>query len=480
MEQDLSKFTTRDSLTHLWNTLSLPYDSLEHLRLEGGEDIAAPSSFKIGHLAQSSIALSGLVAATIHATRSGQPLRSTTVDRQHAVVEFNSEKLYLLNGSRPAPADDSIGGLHKTLNGHVRVHDSFPNHRKAALELLGCSAEATRREVGEKLAARDALDLENTAATNGAVIYATRSRSDWDATPQAKAVRDFPITITKVADSEPSLPTLSSHDLKQCLAGIRVLEMSRVIAAPVAGKTLAVHGADVLWVTSPNLPALPELDIDVGRGKRTTQLDINQRDDRDKLLALLRDADVFLQSYRPGSLAEKGFDILSLLEGRDGKPLICANLSAWGTEGPWSGRRGFDSIVQTVSGMNISEAEHYGSGAPRPMPCQALDHGAGYFLASGIMTALYRQMTEGGSYRVDVSLAGVAKYLKSLGQYEGKGSFRCQEYADVTKIPVEFMESRDCAFGELRAIKHAVKIEGLDVHWEAMPKPLGSDEAVWV
>ncbi|KAJ9653391.1 hypothetical protein H2198_007431 [Neophaeococcomyces mojaviensis] len=479
--EDRSQFTTFDSLKYLWTTLGLPEDVLNSLQLQGGDAVAVPSSFKIGHLAQSSIALSGLVAALIHSHRNGTTVPKVIVGRQHAAAEFQSEKLYLLNGERSQPPWGIISGLHQSSDGYIRCHDSFQHHRNAALQLLGCSATATKAQFAEKVKLWRSLDLETAAVDNGAVIFALRSDAEWDVTPQARAVQQFPITITKVADSAPGLPDRFTRDNSKCLRDLRVLEMSRVIAAPVAGKTLAAHGADVLWITSPNLPDLPDLDKDFGRGKRTAQLDLNNTDNLQQLRELLQEADVFLQSYRPGSLAAKGLSIEELLKDRDGKALIYASLPAWGTEGPWAGRRGFDSMVQTASGMNVSEARHHGKGeVARPMPCQALDHGAGYLLASGIMTALYRQANEGGSYQVSVSLASVMQYLKSLGQYEDGTGFRCKRYDRFEDVPAEFMETRDCAFGRLESIKHSVRIDGVDVSWEHMPKPLGSDEAVWL
>ena len=159
------------------------------------------------------------------------------------------------------------------------------------------------------------------------------------------------------------------------MAGIRVLEMTRVIAGPVAGKTLAAYGADVLWVTSPNLPDLPALDMEFARGKRTVQLDINDPKDKATILSLLTNADVFIQGYRPGSLIAKGLDPHVLAE-HNPRGIVCGNMSAYGPYGPWSHRRGFDSLVQTCSGMNVSEAEHAGKGeAARPTPCQALEPG---------------------------------------------------------------------------------------------------------
>jgi crotonobetainyl-CoA:carnitine CoA-transferase CaiB-like acyl-CoA transferase len=233
-----------------------------------------------------------------------------------------------------------------------------------------------------------------------------------------------------------------------------------------------------VWITSPSLPDLPEVDIDISRGKRTVQLDIKKLNDKVKLLELLRTADVFIQSYRPGSLAAQG---LSTEELTSSNPdLIIASLSAYGSEGPWSQRRGFDSLVQTCSGINVADAERYGEGeAARVLPCQALDHGAGYFLATGIMAALYKRATEGGSYEVNVSLAGVMRYLRSLGQYEGKTGFERKDFKRPEDAG-EYLETRQTGFGELKAVKHAARIAGVEIGWKTMPKPLGSDDSTWI
>lgn len=474
-------FTTKFCVRDIWLKLGLPNDALKHLKLLGRDGIAASSSFKVGHLAQSSIASSGLVAALIYAHRHAGDVPNVTVSREHAVIEFHSEQLYQLDNKKSKPPWGTIGGIHETADGHVRVHDSFPHHHEAALKLVGCGPTASKQEFVQALKSHRAEAVEDAAVNTGAVIFRLRSFAEWDQTPQAEAVPGFPIKLTKIANSEPHSPIASSKKEK-CLSGIRVLELSRVIAAPVAGRTLAAHGADVLWITSPNLPSLPALDIDTSRGKRTAHLDLNDDKDLDRVLELMVDADVVLQSYRPGSLAKRGLSLNHIQQRRKNqRPLVWANLSAWGDEGPWANRRGFDSIVQTASGMNVSEAEHYGNGAKAlPMPCQALDHGAGHLLATGIMAALYKQMTEGGSYQVDVSLAGVMNYLRSLGQYEERSGFEHKLYKDITDVPTDMRETRNCAFGKLEAIKHSVQIDGVEVGWEEMPKPLGSDEAVWL
>ena len=475
---DRQHFTTSDSVADIWQALDLPPEALDSLQLI--EDAKCfPSSFKVDHLAQATIALSALTAATYHSLRYGTEVRKVVVPMEHACVEFKSERLYSLNGRPPASPWGPIGGLHRTMDGYVRVHDNFPTHRYNALKILGLGKDASRDDVVEKMLVWKSVELETEAFRRGAVIAALRSFADWDVHPQSKVIADVPILLQKVTKAKPYIPPISSTtNSDKCLRGIRVVEMSRVIAAPVAGKTLAAHGADVLWITSPTLPDQPGLDRDLARGKRTVRLDIKQPSDKAKLLELLRTADVFIQSFRPGSLAAQGLSKKELTAANPN--LIVASLSAYGPEGPWSQNRGFDSLLQTCSGINVADAERYGAGDPvRVLPCQALDHGAGYFLAAGIIAALYKRGTEGGAYEVHVSLAGVGKYLRSLGQYSDKTGFERQDFTKSGEVE-RYVEIRDTGFGELRAVRHTAVVEGLSVGWDVMPKPLGSDDAVWL
>lgn len=478
---DRSAFSVKDTIEHIWLQLGLPPAALDACQLEDAGHIL-PSSFKVGHLAQASIALSALSAALIDSLRDSAPVRKISVPAKHAAVEFASERLYSING-QPAPSSSGpVGGLHKTKDGYVRMHDVFINHRLAALKLLGLAEDASREDLGREILKWNAVELEEAAAKNKAVIYALRSYQQWDALPQAQAVPDFPISIRKVDNEGPKgLSEKMSESMDRCLRGLRVLEFSRVIAAPVAGKTLAAHGADVLWVTSPNLPSLPDLDIDVGRGKRTIQLDLNRAEDMETLQELIKDADVFLQSYRPGSFAQRGLGPVDLARIKPG--IVCANLSAWGTEGPWSANRGFDSIVQTVSGMNVSEAEHLdptGQTAAKALPVQALDYAAGYLLATGISAAVYKRAMEGGSWEVNVSLAGVMKYIRSLGQMGGQEGFGSASKTPEELVTGEMFEEKDSGFGRLKAVKHSATVEGKTPAWDVMPKELGSDGSEWL
>ena len=478
---DREEFAPQDIVEEIWTGLQLPKAALASVKLPGQEGPALPSSYKMGILAQSSIALAAIAAAQIHALRNKSEVPVVTVPLQHAAIEFKSERLYTLAG-KPAPSPwGPIGGLHPTSDGFVRIHDSFPNHAYGALKLLGLSPDAARYHVSEKTSDWASIDLENTATVESKLaVYALRSYRQWDLLPQASAISNFPITLSQLSsDSSRGLPARLAGGNSKCLAGLRVVEMSRVIAAPLCGKTLAAHGADVIWVTSPSLPDLPTMDREFGRGKRTVQLDIHSPEDKEKLLDLIKSCDVFVQGFRPGSLAAYGLSTEDLIKMNPG--IIIVNMSAFGPEGPWRNRRGYDSLVQTCSGMNVSEAEHAGQGeVARPTPCQALDHAGGYFLAVGAMAALYRRAHEGGSWRVDVSLAGAMKYLRSLGQYSGSSGFSCRDYEATGDVPEEFLETRSTGFGTMTAIKHSATIEGCTVGWDVMPKPLGSDSPEWL
>jgi crotonobetainyl-CoA:carnitine CoA-transferase CaiB-like acyl-CoA transferase len=476
-----SSYDASDVVEELWTDLGLPSGALSRLHLEGDGEPALPSSFRIGVLAQSTIAVSALAAAQLHALRNEVEVPQVDVPLQHAVVEFKSERFYTIDNQPRSAPQNSIGGLHKTADGYIRVHDSFPNHSNGMLELVGLPLGSTREQLANEIAKWRSVELEDAATVKGDLAaYALRSYSEWDTLPQSKAVADFPILVRPIIpNSSKGFSSWISRGAAKCLKGLRVLEMSRVIAAPLCGKTLAAHGADVIWVTSPNLPDLPDIDREFGRGKRTIQLDIHNPSHKAKLLELIKDCDVFIQGFRPGSLAKYGLSTEELV--KINPSIVIANMSAFGPIGPWVNQRGFDSLVQTCSGMNVSEAEHAGQSEPaRPMPCQALDHASGYLLATGVIAALYRRALQGGAWQVEVSLAGTMKYLRSLGQYPGTISFQCKDYKQQADVPAEYLETRETGFGCMTVVKHSAKISGCEVGWEIMPKPLGSDSAEWL
>lgn len=484
---DRSKLTTSDVAEDIWTSVGLPSSALTSLHLPSADTIVFPSSYRIGVLAQATIGASALAAARYHALRNGSPrVPDVTVPLDHARLEFHSQQYQWLDSWARDPPDiafNKVGGLHATAGGgHVRIHDLFPNHVAGTMQILGLPRDATKEQVAEKTIHWDAVELEVKGTEEGSVaIYAQRTYAEWDALPQSTAVSTTPILLQQLHPGPTKVLPPTNPQKNKALSGLKVVELTRVIAGPVAGRTLAAHGADVLWVTSPNLPAVPFLDGEMNRGKRTVQLDIHDAADKATLLDLLRTADVFLQGYRPESLAAYGLSPAHLTA--INPSLVIANLSAFGPSGPWSRRRGFDSLVQTASGMTVSEAAHAGLGeSARVTPVQALDHGSGYLLATGIVAALHRRATEGGSWRVDVSLAATMKYLRSLGQYPGRQGFEGVEPlpASIKEVPGEFVDvKQSAAFGESKALKHSARIAGVDVGYDEAPKPLGSDEPKW-
>jgi CoA-transferase family III len=406
-----------------------------------------PSSYHVGVLAQTSISLAGLIASLVYAHRVGDnSIPQVTVPLKSALAEFISERLCFYGGKGANFKVEPIGGLHPCQNGRfVRVHDGWAHHRAAALKTLGLDETASREQIDEQTATWDALQLEENGIKNGAVIGMVRSRPEWESTTRSSSGEGaiFPVHIKALGPSSEKKRVWWCASKDKPLRGLRVLDLARVLAGPVAGRTLAAYGAEVLWITSPNLPALPDVDRDTARGKKSVHLDLKNPVDLRKFWDLVKGADVLLQAYRPDALAGLGVTLDKLI---DVNPtLVIANLSAYGQHLPaeWQGRRGFDSIVQTVSGINQSEAEHFNAAltvenlseqqkesahsVARPLPCQALDHASGYFLASGIMAALYHQMTtEVQPWLVTVTLAGSMEYLNSLGRLPGRSGFEAE------------------------------------------------------
>jgi hypothetical protein len=297
-----------------------------------------------------------------------------------------------------------------------------------------------------------------------------RSYDEWSALPHARALAELPLfSIEKIGDAAPK-PWPGGD---RPLAGLRVLDLSRVIAGPVAGRTLAAHGADVMLISGPDLPSIPWLAIDTGRGKLATSLELKSAQGRDVLRELLAQADIFSQGYRPRSIAALGFspeDAAGISPG-----IVYVSLSAYGHVGPWAQRRGFDSLVQTATGFNHAEGQAAGIDGPKELPAQALDHASGYLMAFGAMMARTRQSREGGSWHVRVSLAQTGRWLWNLGRIaDGLAS---SEFGGDT---VErFMEDLLSGSGQLHSVKHSAVLSKTPAFWDRPAMPLGSHAAQW-
>jgi len=435
-----------------------------------GADPVQPSSFRVGTAAQASIAAAGLAAAEIWRARTGRAQR-VAVAMRHAAAEFRSERHFRLDGQPPPDPWDAIAGTYRCGDGRwVRLHTNFPHHRDGVLRLLGGVAHE-RAAVAAALQGWSAPEFEDAAAAAGLCVAMMRSFAEWDAHPQGQAVAQLPpVLIERIGDAPPQ-PFPAGAD--RPLSGLRVLDLTRIIAGPVCGRALAAHGADVLLVTAPHLPSVASLVVDTGRGKRTAALDLRAEADRARLRELARGADVFLQGYRPGALAAHGFGPEAMAALRPG--IVCVSLSAYGHLGPWAGRRGFDSLVQTASGMNLAEAEAAGQDVPRPLPCQALDHASGYLLALGAMAALFRRAQEGGSWLVRVALAGTGHWIRGLGRVPG--GLACPDPGQ--DAVADLIEEGASGFGRLAAVRHAAQLSETPARWARPAVPLGAHPAAW-
>ena len=348
------------------------------------------------------------------------------------------------------------------------MHTNFPHHRDGVLCLLGCAHD--RSAVARALLAWDAEKFDRAASEAGLAVARLRPFDAWDASPEGTALREQPVVSVTRSGTAPADPLPATV---RPLAGVRILDLTRVIAGPVAGRTLAAHGADVLSVSAPHLPQMAPLVIDTGRGKLTSSLDLREGEARTRLTRLVREADVFLQSYRPGALDRFGFGPEEVEKLRPG--IVHATLSAYGFHGPWAGRRGFDSLVQAASGFNHAEAEAGGAGVPKPLPAQALDHASGHLLAFGIIAALLRRCEEGGSYRVRVSLARTGLWLRSLGRV--KDGFACSD-PSAAEVADRLLNIKS-GFGRLTVVRPAADIAASPLRHDRLAMPLGVHPARW-
>jgi crotonobetainyl-CoA:carnitine CoA-transferase CaiB-like acyl-CoA transferase len=458
--------SSSEALAALWRHAGQPDAALDALTLNGSEPVL-PSSFAIGTAAQATIAASALAAAELWRVRSGR-MQRVTVDMRDAAIEFRSERYLHLNGKAPEELWDKIAGLYRCGDGRwVRLHTNFPHHRDGVLRLLGC--EYSREAVQRALDGWEGEKFEAAAAEAGLVVSMTRSFAEWDAHPQGQAVAALPtFTIEKIGDAPPQpLPPGNRP-----LGGVRVLDLTRVIAGPVCGRTLAAHGADVLLVTAEHLPQMMPLVMDNGRGKLSTFIDLRQPSGRETLEGLARDADIFVQGYRPGAVKGDGFGPDELARLRPG--IVYVSLCAYGHEGPWANRRGFDSLVQNANGINHAEAEAAGAQQPKPLPCQALDHAAGYLMAFGAMSALARRATQGGSWHVRVSLAQTGHWLRSLGRVDGLACLDPKPEGVKDRL-----EENDSGFGRLTTVRHAAILDETPARWARPSVPLGTHPPRW-
>jgi crotonobetainyl-CoA:carnitine CoA-transferase CaiB-like acyl-CoA transferase len=421
----------------------------------------------VRELARACVGVCALAAAELGARRAGRTeVPRVRVDDGAVGTAFVSERHLLVDGRAPVTFAP-LSRFWRTADGWVRTHANYPHHRERLLSVLGVPA-ADVPAVESALVERSSLDVEEAVYGAGGLAVALRTAEEWAAHEQARAIAARPLVEHERLDTAYArvLAPIEGGPLLPA-AGVRVLDLTRVIAGPVATRTLALLGADVLRVDPPGMPEILDQHADTGFGKRSTTLDLARTADRRAFEELLTAADVVLTGYRPGALDRFGLSPDALVGRRSG--LVVAELSAWGAYGPWAGRRGFDSLVQVATGIAVIEGARERPGA---LPAQALDHGTGYLLAAAVLRALTEQSEQGYSRVVRLSLARTAAWL--MGGIE-----RAPGEGEALGGPEAWLAERDSRLGRLRYALPPASFEGGPGDWARPPGVWGADEARW-
>ncbi len=460
----------------LGTILSIPGWSPERtaeVEISGHMDPILPTPFRIGETAAASLAAVGLAVSDLWELRTGRR-QEIKVDTRQATASLRSGQYMSMDGAPVARERPSVMGVYPAKNGRWSyLHCNFPNHRDAALGVLG--VEEDREAVRRAVTHWDALELEEAIiAANGAGGM-VRSMEEWSRHPQAAAVASLPLLeIEKIGDGPPQpLP-----EGPRPLSGVRVLDLTRVLAGPTCARTLAEQGADVMKITGAHLPSNVAQEYDTGHGKLSAHLDLRDEGDVETLQGLVREADVFSQGYRPGTLSKRGLSPEDLAKLRPG--IVYVSLSAFGRTGPWASRRGFDTVVQTVSGITDRQGKLFPGAEPGPQfyPVSAIDYLTGYLMAFGALVALARRVREGGSWLVRISLAQTGRWLVERGPVPE---------AELQDVPVDFATEEiarwstasDVPGGRLHHLAPVLQMSETQPFWARPTVPLGFHDPVW-
>src|SRR2546427_321155 len=393
----------------IWAALEGAQGALHRLEMRGQGALA--SVFPVSDLAAASLGVAGLAISELVA-QCGAAAPQVVVDRRLASLWFGSS-LHPLGWEMPA-LWDAVAGDYRTADGWIRLHTNAPHHRAAALAVLG--APANREAVATAARRWAAHELESAVVAQGGCAAAMRGLAAWAAHPQGQAVQQEPLLAWQM-HPQPGQPFSFSAgawqpSAQRPLQGLRVLDLTRILAGPAATRWLAGHGAEVLRIDPPGWEepgTVPEVTL----GKRCARLDLRAPQDRAVFEQLLAGADVLVHGYRDGALEGLGFG--AAWRRRLNPSLIDVSLNAYGWSGPWQQRRGFDSLVQMSAGIADAGMHRLGRDRPTPLPLQALDHATGYLMAAAVVMALVRRMQGQGGSTVRASLARTAHLLAGHG-----------------------------------------------------------------
>ncbi len=438
-----------------------------------GADPVFSTDFRIGETAAAVLAGVGVAANDLYELRTGRrqtvgidvrraaaALRSTTYMQRpdadgnwQAVVNKNHEAMIQI--TQPWPTKDGRWFL---------PHFGLPHLQKRVLGVLGC--EPNPASVSAAVAKWDAMDLEAAIDEIRACGAMVRSNDEWLASEHGQVLAAKPIVeIIKIADSDPE--PLPPGD--RPLDGIRALDLTRILAGPISGRTLAEHGAEVLMVTAEHLPQIAEHVMDTSHGKRSCFLNLNEAADAATLKGLVKDADVFTQGYRPGMMQKLGFAPEDLAAIRPG--IVYVSISCFGADGPFSHRAGWEQVAQTVTGI----ANEGRPDRPALLPAAANDYTTGYLAAYGVMLALAKRAREGGSYHVRVSLCQSGMFIYRQGKVSHDQPDMDLSEAELDAIRIETQP----ASGPLRHLGPVLEMSETPPRWIRPTPTLGGDRPEW-
>ncbi|MDB5954807.1 CoA transferase [Ramlibacter sp.] len=449
-----------------------------------GRDPFHPTPLRVGDTTAAVLAAVGVAANDVWQQRAGKR-QQVRVSQRHAAatvrtvdytrarnaagayehVQIPQAMAHMLTVTQPWPTRDGRWFL---------PHLNLPHLSQRVLDVLKC--DSTPEAVRAAVASRDADALEEAIAAARACGGTIRSAEEWLAHPQGRYLAGRPVVEVDRVGTAPApawlpLPAAGARPL----SGVRVLDLTRILAGPVGGRTLAELGADVLMVTSDHLPQTPEHVRDTSHGKRSCFLDLRRPADAERLRALVAEADVLVNGYRPGRIASLGFDENTLWRLNPG--LVQVQVSCYGSGGPWADRAGWEQVAQAVSGVCDTQGRLTGAGQPKLVFAPVCDYTTGYLTAYGALLALGRRGREGGGWRVHTALCGAAMLVQRQGLVEGfaeaTGKLTEQELA-----PLLVQESG--SYGELRTLGPALQLSETPPHWDKPTPRLGGDRPEWL
>lgn len=434
-----------------------------------GSDPVLPTPFPIGEVAAVALAEVGSAASALRRAAGGSAIsgRVRVAEAAAALVSFGIQRL----DGKPTPRTNQsnpLVRLHRAADGRwIHLHGGFPDLAAGTRRVLGIGEdEPSFERVAGAVSERSSFELEGALAAAGQCGAVARTPEEWGAHPHGAVVGSLPtVRLTRVADAPASICARAASP--RPLDGVRVVDLTRVLAGPTCGRTLAALGADVLNVRSARLPHVPAFALDTGHGKRSTFLELDDPDDLSALRDLVAGADVVVRGYRPGSLERRGLGVDDLIALRPG--LVVATVSCYGPVGPWADRPGWEQLAQTASGIAVLQGS---TERPALLPAAATDYTTGFVTAGGILRALGRRAEEGGSWHVEASLCQTAAWLLRAGAHLVVDT--ASGLGDLSTT------TTGTADGELIHLGPVLELDGLDVRWLRPPPRLGEHRPEWL